>query len=189
MSRPVNAGNVRVMEPIHGTKVTIRELSAADLPRLREIAATPEIVRWWGPDADIEDMLPIEVAGEIVGGIQYDEVTDPDYRSANIDVFIDPGRHGEGIGTDAVRTLARWLIDERGHHRLTIDPAADNERAIKCYTKVGFRPVGIMRNYERAGTGEWHDGLLMDLLAEDLDRSDRGESAAQVASEDPVRLL
>ena len=76
--------------------------------------------------------------------------------------------HGRGVGSDAVRTLARHLIVEQGFHRLVIDPAADNAAAIKCYTKVGFRPVGIMRKYERGSDGTWHDGLLMDLLAEEL---------------------
>jgi aminoglycoside 6'-N-acetyltransferase len=52
--------------------------------------------------------------------------------------------------------------------RLTIDPAADNVPAIRSYTKVGFRPVGVLRRYERGPGGDWHDGLLMDLLAEEL---------------------
>lgn len=73
-----------------------------------------------------------------------------------------------GEGADAVRTLARHLLVERGHHRLVIDPAADNGAAIRCYSKVGFQPVGIMRRYERGPDGEWHDGLLMDLIAEEL---------------------
>jgi aminoglycoside 6'-N-acetyltransferase len=51
---------------------------------------------------------------------------------------------------------------------LTIDPAAANETAIRVYTKVGFRPVGVLRNYERAADGTWHDGLLMDLLEGEL---------------------
>jgi aminoglycoside 6'-N-acetyltransferase len=68
-----------------------------------------------------------------------------------------------------VRTLARHLLGDRGHHRLTIDPAADNEPAIRCYAAVGFRPVGIMRQYERDADGAgWHDNLLMDLLADEL---------------------
>ncbi len=91
------------------------------------------------------------------------------YRHANIDLYLDPSVHGRGLGQDAVRTLARYLLDVLGHHRLVIDPAADNEPAIRCYTAVGFRPVGVMRAYERdpEGTG-WHDGLLMDLLRGDL---------------------
>ena len=36
-------------------------------------------------------------------------------------------------------SLTRYLIEERGHHRLTIDPAAANERAIRAYEKAGFR--------------------------------------------------
>ena len=60
----------------------------------------------------------------------------------------------------------RLLIDERGHHRITIDPAATNAAAIRAYEKVGFRRVGVMRSYERDADGrDWHDGLLMELLA------------------------
>jgi aminoglycoside 6'-N-acetyltransferase len=35
--------------------------------------------------------------------------------------------------------------------------------------KVGFRPVGVLREYWRAPGGAWRDGLLMDLLASELD--------------------
>ncbi len=49
-----------------------------------------------------------------------------------------------------------------------IDPALANERAIRAYAAVGFRRVGILRRYERGPDGVWEDGLLMDLLAEEL---------------------
>ena len=77
-------------------------------------------------------------------------------------------RRGAGLGAEAVRTLARHLIADRGHHRLTIDPAAANDRAIRAYERVGFRAVGLTRRYERGPDGAWRDGLLMDLLAEEL---------------------
>jgi aminoglycoside 6'-N-acetyltransferase len=64
--------------------------------------------------------------------------------------------------------MAAFLFDERGHHRITIDPAAANSRAIATYEKVGFRPVGVMRGYERGEDGTYHDGLLMDLLRDEL---------------------
>ena len=79
--------------------------------------------------------------------IQYCEETDEEYRHAGIDLFLGAPYHDRGLGTDAVRTMARHLIDDRGHHRLTIDPAAHNERAIRCYEKVGFKRVGVMREY------------------------------------------
>lgn len=100
--------------------------------------------------------------------IQWYSEEEPDYRHAGIDLFLAPTVHGGGLGTDAVRTLARHLVDACGYHRLVIDPAADNTAAIRCYEKVGFRQVGIMRQYERGPDGTWHDGLLMDLLAAEL---------------------
>ena len=58
------------------------------------------------------------------------------------------------------------LIGERGHHRVTIDPATSNTAAIRAYEKAGFKAVGVMRRYERDIDGEgWHDGLLMDFVA------------------------
>lgn len=164
-----------------GDLVRLRAVAPADLTSLEEVFATPEVARWW-PRYDrarlqaelLEDDDPdatewvIEVDGAVAGLIQCYEEPDPDYRSAGVDIAVDPRWHGRGVGPDAIRTLARHLIDDRGHHRLTIDPAADNARAIAAYAKVGFRPVGTLRRYERGTDGTWHDGLLMDLLAGEL---------------------
>ena len=110
----------------------------------------------------------IEVDGVVAGSIQASEETDPDYRHAGIDLFLGPDHQGRGLGRVAIRLVARWLIDVRGHHRLTIDPSAANARAIAVYGSLGFRPVGVMRAYERGPDGTFHDGLLMDVLADDL---------------------
>jgi aminoglycoside 6'-N-acetyltransferase len=122
--------------------------------------------------ADLADTdaqtFAVESDGHVAGAIQWSAETEPDYRHASIDIYLDPSVHGRGLGADAVRTLARHLIADLGFHRLVIDPAAGNAAAIRCYSKVGFRPVGIMRRYERGSDGTWHDGLLMDLLAEEL---------------------
>jgi aminoglycoside 6'-N-acetyltransferase len=113
-------------------------------------------------------VFAIELDGVVVGSIAYTEEPDPDYRHANVDLFLDTAHQGQGLGTDAIRTLARHLFDEREHHRLTIDPLAANERAIRAYERVGFRSVGRMRSYERGRDGTFHDGLLMDLLRGEL---------------------
>jgi aminoglycoside 6'-N-acetyltransferase len=145
-----------------------------------QIREKPEVYRHWRGGDDLtaaveEDFAEhgitayvIELDDRVVGWIQWQEEKDPEYRHASMDIYVDPEVHGRGVGTDAVRTLARHLIIDHGHHRLTIDPAADNAVAIRCYSKVGFRPVGITRKSERGPDGTWHDGLLMDLLAEEL---------------------
>lgn len=155
-------------------RVALRPLAAGDEPALLRIHRTPEVVRWWDEpergfpwDEPESTRFTIVVDGEVAGLIQYWEETDARYRHAGIDLFLDPALHGRGIGTEAVRRVVRHLVDERGHHRITIDPAAENAAAIRCYEKAGFRPVGVMRNAERdAGGSGWHDALLMELVVD-----------------------
>jgi aminoglycoside 6'-N-acetyltransferase len=78
-----------------------------------------------------DDAVPfaIEEGGELIGWIQYYEERDRHYT-------------GRGLGSESLRVLARHLFKERGHHRLVIDPSADNTRAIRTYEDIGFRRVG-----------------------------------------------
>jgi RimJ/RimL family protein N-acetyltransferase len=155
--------------------VLVRSLAADDEHELRRIHATPEVARWWGlPEDEFprdepgSTRLTIEVDGVVAGLIQYYEELEPRYRSASVDIFLDPALHGRSIGTAALRSVVRHLIEDRGHHRITIDPAAANAPAIRSYEKAGFRAVGVVRKYERDADGDdWHDGLLMELIAED----------------------
>jgi aminoglycoside 6'-N-acetyltransferase len=163
---------------LKGDQVTLRPLVPADKGRVLEILVDPEVARWWGAGdvaGSVEDLygadvvgFAIELDGAVVGCIQYAEENDPEYRHAGIDLFLAREGRGRGLGPDAIRALARYLFDQRGHHRLTIDPAASNERAIKAYERVGFRRIGIMRQYEQGQDGTYHDGLLMDMLRGEL---------------------
>lgn len=124
-----------------------------------------------GTDADGAEAITtfaITLEGEVVGYICGWEKLEPEYRHAGVDLFLDREQHGRGYGGEAVRLVCRWLFDARGHHRIVIDPAADNLQAIRSYEKVGFRRVGVLRRYERGADGTFHDGLLLDLLPEDL---------------------
>jgi aminoglycoside 6'-N-acetyltransferase len=167
------------IEPLDGRLVRLRPAEPRDEAAFLAILTDPTVDAWWqsdDPAADAREKVTqdeiavwaIEADGAVVGLIQADEETDPQYRHASIDIVLAIGGQDRGLGSDAVRTVARWLIDVRRHHRLTIDPAASNERAIRAYERVGFRRVGVMRDYERARDRTWHDGLLMDLVAGEL---------------------
>jgi aminoglycoside 6'-N-acetyltransferase len=168
------------MNVLRGEVVTLRPPTDDDVAALAAIRAHPEVWRHWGggddPAAAVRSELGdhgtvgsvIEVDGQVAGWISWYEDADPEYRHAGMDLYVDPARRGRGVGPDAVRTLARHLLTDQGHHRLVIDPAADNLPAIRAYEKVGFQRVGIMRAYERGADGTFHDCLLMDLLADDL---------------------
>jgi aminoglycoside 6'-N-acetyltransferase len=152
-------------------------IAAEHRERLEEMRQQPGVLRWWqepepGWLDDEAEMTKRSVLldRELIGYAQWYEESDPMYRHAAVDLFLDPAFHGRGVGTQVVRMICAHLIDERGHHRLTIDPEADNEVAIACYRKAGFREVGVLREYQRDRFGVWKDGLLMELLAAELVR-------------------
>ncbi|HXE44750.1 MAG TPA: GNAT family protein [Conexibacter sp.] len=163
---------------LRGARVTLRPLTESDVDALVVLLAHESVRRWWGtiegPEALREDLrndgsaFAIEVDGAVAGWLAIAEENTPDYRHVALDIALGAEHQGRGLGPEALRVVVRWLVDERGHHRFTIDPALANARAIRAYEAVGFRPVGTMRRYERAPDGTWQDGLLMDLLAEEL---------------------
>ncbi|MGI8507304.1 MAG: GNAT family N-acetyltransferase, partial [Solirubrobacteraceae bacterium] len=127
-------------------RVRLRPLVAEDAAELTRIHRTDEVRRWWAsPDESFPWDEPeatrwtIEVDGAVAGLIQFWEEPEPRYRHATIDLFLDPALHGRGLGAEALRRTVRHLVEDRGHHRITIDPAAGNAAAIRSYERVGFR--------------------------------------------------
>jgi aminoglycoside 6'-N-acetyltransferase len=158
---------------LRGERVMLRHAEAGDVDALLTLLAEPEIAQWWSPyeaeevRADLGHSFVILVDGVVIGWLQYDEETEPDYLHVGFDLLVTTALRGQGYGREALRVAIRHFI-ARGHHRFTIDPAVGNERAIRAYAAVGFRPVGVLRAYERGPDGSWRDGLLMDLLADEL---------------------
>ena len=158
-----------------GPRVGLRPATPDDAPQLSAIRSEPEVAHWWG-EATAEDIcadlterdevvaLTITIGGQIAGMIQFAEEEDPDYRHASLDIFLGASFRGEGLGSEAIDLVITHLVHDLGHHRLTIDPAADNEAAIRAYERSGFRAVGVMHRYERGTDGAWRDGLMMEYV-------------------------
>ncbi len=196
-------GEDRPRPDLTGPRVRLRPGGERDVPVLCAILAEPEVACWWGdPEPanvvaaklrgdDESVLLVIETDGQVIGGVEYHEENEPMYRHAGIDIYLSARGQGQGFGTEAVALLARFLCEQRGHHRLTIDPAAANHRAIRSYEKVGFRRVGVLRQYERGPDGRFHDGLLMDLLRAELaaDPGEPGTGTVGGKKEKPPRVL
>jgi len=145
----------------------LREFRPADATALGALLAEPEVKRWW-PDGDYERDTGwvVEVDGELAGWVQYQEESYEWYPSVALDIALTTSLHGRGYGRRALRLAIEYFV-AKGHHRFTIDPSVGNERAIRSYAAVGFRPVGVLRSYERDPEDGWKDGLLMDLIVLD----------------------
>jgi aminoglycoside 6'-N-acetyltransferase len=164
---------------VRAERLILRPLADADLDRLAAILAAPGVAEWWSPPAPPDatraalgrdgSAFGIEVEGELVGWLGFQDDSDEDWRATGLDIFLAPSHQRRGLGPEALRAAMRWLADERGCARFTIDPAVTNVRAIAAYEAAGFRPVGVMRAVERGAGGEWRDNLLMDMLASELD--------------------
>jgi RimJ/RimL family protein N-acetyltransferase len=91
-------------------------------------------------------------------------------RIANLGgLAIHPEFRGQHVSDEGARLLQRELLFELGYHRLQLECYGFNERAIRHAERAGFVREGVKRKaYWRHG--EWVDGILFGLLAEDLER-------------------
>lgn len=164
---------------LHGKHVALRQLREEEVPRVVALLEDESVREFWGTLDEARFRAEMLEAGygvnyavwlgdTLVGLVYFEEEKHPDYFRVEVDIFMGAEFQNRGLGTDALRTVARYLFEERGHHAIDISPAAHNERAIAAYKKVGFKPQGLSRMAERIDGGPWHDSLRMDMLRDEL---------------------
>lgn len=144
------------LQPLRGALVELVALAPEHHAEVQRIHSTTEVAAGGGrPIQRGRKTIPTRCAslssrtvgfavvadGAVVGMVQYSEEPAAQYHHAGLDIFLDPAVHGRGLGRDAVATLARHLIDARGHHRLVIDPAA-----AASGRSAATRPSGFVRS-------------------------------------------
>jgi aminoglycoside 6'-N-acetyltransferase len=135
---------------IRGERTSLRPASDDDLDQLVGWLADPEVYRWWEgrplSRAEVADVYTgrrrpevepfiIEADGVPVGYLQVWQGTE---TSGGIDLFLVPEARGRGLGPDAARAAASFLLDHRGWSEVTVDPVVDNLRAIRAFERAGF---------------------------------------------------
>jgi RimJ/RimL family protein N-acetyltransferase len=66
-----------------------------------------------------------------------------------------------------------FAFGEMNLHRVFLTVYADNQRAIRCYEKCGFRHEGRQRE-ARFSDGRYQDELMMGILREEFDTNQSG---------------
>jgi RimJ/RimL family protein N-acetyltransferase len=148
--------------------LSFRPLTRDDLPLLHEWVQRPHVAEWWREPRELEDIendyVPTidgasttkafiaSLGQEPVGFIQayvvkgsgdgwWEGEDDPGARG--IDQFLaDARRLNQGLGTAMVSTFVNQLLQDSAVTKVQTDPSPENRRAIRCYTKAGFKPVG-----------------------------------------------
>ena len=86
------------------------------------------------------------------------------HRSAELQIRI--GRkdvQGRGFGTEACALLLRYAFQDLNLNRVFLHIFATNERAIRLYTRNGFKVEGALRNSVFVD-GRWLDVVIMAIL-------------------------
>jgi aminoglycoside 6'-N-acetyltransferase len=162
------------VETLKTERLVLRPAHAEDLPELLRIIQAPGAVEWWGDyegQEDDDELLSgyaILLEDQVIGWLGHEEESAVKFPSVGLDIMLDPAHHGHGYGPEALRAVVDHFV-AAGHHRFTIDPSVDNAKAIRAYEKTGFKRIGIAREAEQLTGDKWSDGLLMDLIARDLE--------------------
>ncbi|HEY2219922.1 MAG TPA: GNAT family N-acetyltransferase [Gaiellaceae bacterium] len=148
---------------VRGRLTALRPADAGDVDRLVAWHADPEVARYWDGETftraemaerlarpDVEAWI-VEEAGEPAGYLQV--------HPEGLDMFLVPSARGRGLGPDAARAMALHLRDKRGRERVTVDPYAWNEGAVRAWERAGF--VEVSRH--EADDGHTSPWLLMEF--------------------------
>ncbi len=128
--------------------ITFKPLTPADYPLLLDWLQRPHVKQWWDDGDDTVGKVAAHYGGDEeprflmlhnttpIGYIQYYLLDD---GAAGIDLFIGEEQFlNRGVGTAAMRAFIKLIVERHNPLYFIIDPSPDNQRAIRCYEKVGF---------------------------------------------------
>ncbi|WP_427869293.1 GNAT family N-acetyltransferase [Leucobacter luti] len=163
--------------PLSGPLVTLRAVRADDAAPLFDILSEPEVAFWWvgyTPEKVVADFVEqpeitriIEVDGECAGALWVMRGDDPEYPTTVMHLFIGTRFRGRRIGEEALALAIRAEFAS-GITRVTLDPNVNNDGAIRSYERLGFRRIGILRDYQVRPGGHLEDALFLDLTRSDF---------------------
>jgi RimJ/RimL family protein N-acetyltransferase len=157
------------------THEDVRPFLSASRPRTAE-AILADVERSTA-EPEAFGLFVIEVEGARAGTMRF---TRSNERSRIADLgglAVHPDFRGGKVADEAARLFGEYLFDELGFHRLQLEVYGFNERALRHAERAGFAREGVRRNAWWRN-GEWVDGVLFGLVAEDR----AGDRPARTAS-------
>ncbi|MCL6588446.1 MAG: GNAT family N-acetyltransferase [Firmicutes bacterium] len=104
--------------------------------------------------------------GDLIGDLELDHIC-WNRREAELRIRIGEKTFwGKGFGSEAIKLILDYMLIFREFHRIYLRVYNFNQRAIYCYRKFGFKPIGILR---RNSPG-WKNIILMELTKADYQK-------------------
>ena len=150
----------------------LRPATAADIPFIRSLTTRPDYAPFIGDsdDAALQGWIDSPEASVLIweadgtrGFGIFRGLNAPGHVVELFRIALD--RAGGGSGDRFFRALVDHAFRDLGAERLWLDASAENPRALKIYTRAGFRHEGCQRaHWYRPALGRAVDLVLMGLL-------------------------
>lgn len=89
-------------------------------------------------------------------------------QTAEVGIFIGAKDcWGKGYGSEALSLLVKYGFNVLNFHNIMLKVLSNNERAVRCYERVGFRTFGVRKEAELR-EGKRHDVVYMDMTRSDM---------------------
>ncbi len=172
------------MPNLKGEKVTLRALEPSDAAAAQAWINDPDFCRFL---RDIsfpfslraeQDWIESQVAADgegsytfaieadnraLIGTIGLHRISYKDgHAGMGVGIGL-PEYRGRGYGTDAIGTLLRFCFGDLRLHKVWLEVDCGNDRAIRCYERIGFRQEGTMRDHSYKDN-RYRDYYLMSIL-------------------------
>ena len=119
------------------------------------------------PDSKLRIFKAVDRSGSMIGYIELNRI-DPLSRSAALcRILVGPsGLRGQGVGTEMIQRVLKIAFEKYKLHRIELSVYSRNERAIRCYERIGFRQEGLSRDCVRIGQS-WGSEYRMSILEDE----------------------
>jgi RimJ/RimL family protein N-acetyltransferase len=116
---------------------------------------------------NVEFAVILLATGQLIGFGGLSDIS----RAMTATLFVgigESGFRGKGLGTEATRLICEYGFFFRSLHNIKVEVNAYNQRAIRVYERLGFKPAGRLRGTIMLNDRRY-DQVIMDLLRTELE--------------------
>jgi ribosomal-protein-alanine N-acetyltransferase len=192
---------------VTGPALTLRYATAADAPRLLELASDEAVTRWfsWGPyravdepEAYIAALPGRRLRGELLDFLVVDRHDGPigvtglselarRDRRATVGSWFGRAWWGSGANRESKALIAALAFEHLGFERLTAWANTRNGRSQVALERVGFQREGVLRAWHRHGDAV-HDVVVFGMTRPVWERSPLREVPVEVTGTPPPAI-
>lgn len=177
---------MRHFKKIEGDKVYLSPVSVDDLEQFvvwmnefnltdyigrSDALVTKESEKIWLANATSGEKYVFSIVDlreeKLLGVVELMDINQTD-RRATVGIFVgDVSERSKGVGTEALNLIVEYAFNYLNMHSINLTVLGTNERAKRCYEKVGFKTIGVQREC-RFTAGKYRDIIHMDILASEF---------------------